>query len=360
MAQTRSQAVKAAQKKSRQSLFQESRSSNFSGKESSPQIEFVGQGKRKRNGGKGKRKAVPRGKVNRSRNTRKGGRSTVLTPPNRRVWLKYVSTQNLGAGAHTSFAYPLYSNGAFAPDPSSPSGFSTTPGFSVLATNYAAYRVRRYKGKITFENTTAVPADTVVCHTNSALGASSGGSSTIDILQFAANRPQFNTIIPIQASTGGPNKAVHRFKHTISSVAGESVMQPGYKSLTNTVPSILTYIVFGYAAASNLSTMAISVDLMMEVEFLDYIDTLTSFSSEKERLSLLGKPEMMKCAGCKAVEQLEYLPCPDPQCFVEDVCTNCGFSRRCSSNCQSSRCPYKEDTIKLRPPLQKKESSSKL
>lgn len=286
---------------------------------------------------------------------------STLTPPNRRVWLKYVSVQTLGAIANKFFAYPIYSNGAFAPDPSSPSGYTTTPGFSVPALQYAAYRVRRYKGKIVFLNLTTTPADTVVCHTNSALGAANGGSSSINILQFAANRPTINSVRPIQASGTGPCKAVHTFKHTVTKIAGESTMQPGYKALTNTVPSILTYIVFGWQAAANVSSgMEVSVELQMEVEFLDYIDTLTSFASEDVRLASLGKPEISKCAGCKAVEQIEMLPCPDVNCSIIDTCTNCGFARRCSENCQSPRCPFRADTVKLISPVARSSSKSKL
>lgn len=346
---TRSKSVKLAQKKARQ------------GKQG---VEFV-----KFQGKQGKKKPVTQGKVGakkkKGRKNKRKGRtsmkgSSMLTPARSVVWLKYVSTQSLGGGVHTSYGYPLVSNGAFAVDPSAPAGYTTTPGFSVRAAQYASYRVRGYKGRIIFENTTAVPADTFVCHTNTTLGAASGGSAGINGLQFAANRPQINTIVPIQSSAGGPNKAVHRFKHSIASIAGESIMQPGYKCLTNTVPALPTYIVFGYQAAANLALMTITVDLMMEVEFLDYIDTLTSFSSEEDRLASLGKPQISKCAGCKAVEQIEFASCPDPQCVIEDTCTNCGYSRRCSANCQSSRCPYKEDTVVLRPPVLRVDSKSKV
>jgi len=291
---------------------------------------------------------------------RKGRTTTTLTPARKKVWLKYVSQQSLGGGAHVGFAYPIYSNAAFAVDPSAPAGYTTTPGFSVPATQYAAYRVLRYRGKISFENTTAIPAQTIVCHSNTALGAPNGGGTAVDLLQFAANRPKVNTIKPIQGSGGGPNRVEHRFNHSVAFIAGETVNQPGYKSLTNTVPSILTYIVFGYVSAANLATMQMGVELEMLVEFLDYIDTLTSFQSEGERLAKLGTTEILKCAGCKAVEEIELLPCPDPNCCIVDLCSNCGFSRRCSMNCQSPRCPFRADTVRLIPPLVRKASSSKI
>lgn len=344
MSSTRAKAVKLAQKKAKVS-------SSALGQK---QVQVLQQVKRRGRDGNKKQK-----RRKGSRGPRTSRVSKTLTPARSVVWLKYVSTQTLGLANH-SFGYPIYTNGAFAVDPSSPSGFTTTPGFSVRAAQYAAYRVRRYKGSVTFENTTATPAETVVCHTNSNLGTSNGGSGTIDLLQFAANRPQINTIRPIQSSAGGPNKAVHRFRHTIASIAGESIMQPGYKSLTNTVPTNLTYLVFGWVGTSNVTSMSVSVELMMEVEFLDYIDTLTSFASEKDRLLALGKPEVSMCAGCKAVQQIEFAPCPDPKCVCEDSCTNCGFSRRCSANCQSPRCPYKLETIVLRSPMVKTDSRSRI
>jgi len=271
------------------------------------------------------------------------------------------------SGSSTSRAYPILSNGAFAVDPIAPTGYTTTPGFSVLATNYAAYRVKKYRGSITFSGmTTTIPCETVVCHTNTLLGTAAGGTDGIDILQFKANRPKFNTskvLNPGQSSQS--QRAIHTFRHSISSITGESINQPGYKSLTNTVPSIPTYIVFGWmlqTAATN--SIFVEVKLQMLVEYLDYIDTLVSVDqhtqiSENQRLKNLGSPVINPCAGCKAVSLLEYLPCPDPQCMIVDVCSNCGYKRRCSQNCQSPSCPFKVDTVPLIPPDLVRVSSSK-
>jgi len=292
-------------------------------------------------------------------------KTTTLTPANRTVRLRYVLMVQLPtAVGGVGRAYPLWTNGAFAVDQSAPSGFTTTPGFSVLATNYAAYRVRKYRSKVTFSSLTvaSIAVDTCVCHTNSLLGTSAGGTNSINIVQFAANRPEINTVKQLMpGTTSQPSKCVHVSSHTISSIAGESIMQPGYKSLTNTIPSIPTYIVFGWQAPSTVAsgTCSVEVELDMWVEFLDYIDTLTSFTtpdgspmSESERLSKLGTPaEIQPCAGCKFVKSLEFAPCPDPACTIVDGCTNCGFKRRCSANCQSVRCPYRADTIQLSPPL---------
>jgi len=285
---------------------------------------------------------------------------TTLTPPRRVVELEYVSVQVLGATAHTAFAYPWQSNGAFAVDPSAPFGYTTTPSFSVPATQYAAYRVRSYSGSVTFTNLTAVAADTMVCHSNSLLGSASGGT-VLNILQFKANRPKINTLKAIAPLGSGQNKVTHTFKHKIASIAGESIMQPGYKSLTNTVPAIPTYIVAGWAATSNTTSgMEISISLKMKVEFLDYIDTLTSFASEELRLKSLCDPlQRPMCAGCQAVSNLEFGPCPDEKCCCVDLCTNCGYKRRCSLNAQSVKCPWRVDKIPLLPPEMKKQSSVK-
>jgi hypothetical protein len=286
---------------------------------------------------------------------------------------------NLTMSATKSFAYPIYSNGVFAVDPAAPTGYTTTPGFSVLAANYAAYRVRRYKGAITFSglNGSSTPnslasIQTCVCHTNSALGASSGGTAGIDILQFKANRPQLNTakvLQPIDSGKGSiGSKVTHTFNHSIEYIAGESVMQPGYKSATNTIPSIPTYIVFGMQSAQTVSDVcSVEVKLAMLVEFLDYIDTLTSYEGEKtplseeKRLESLGQPiQSLPCAGCKYLHSLEYLPCPDPECSVVDTCTNCGYDHKCTANFQSPRCPYRADTVPLGVPKLKKQASKKL
>jgi len=138
-------------------------------------------------------------------------------------------------------------------------------------------------------------------------------------------------------------------------------MQPGYKSLTNTVPAIPTYIVAGWAATSNTTSgMEISIALKMTVAFLDYIDTLTSFASEELRLKSLCDPlQRPMCAGCQAVSNLEFGPCPDEKCCCVDFCTNCGYKRRCSLNAQSVRCPWRADKIPLLPPEMKKQSSVK-
>jgi len=310
---------------------------------------------RSRKGGKRRGK-----KDGRARGKRLGGMGAVLTPPKRVVELEYIQIQVLGATAHTGFGYPLQTNGAFAVDPSAPTGYATTPSFSVPATQYAAYRVRSYSGSVTFTNLTAVAADTIVCHSNTALGTASGGTVT-NLLQFKANRPSINTVKAIAPLGSGANKVTHRFKHTIASIVGESIMQPGYKSLTNTVPSILSYLVFGWIATANTTAgMEVSVVLRMKVEFLDYIDTLTSFASEELRLKSLGDPlQRPMCAGCRAVSELEFAPCPDEKCSCVDMCTNCGYKRRCSLNAQSPKCPWKADTICLLPPEMTKQLSKK-
>jgi len=306
---------------------------------------------------------------------RGAGKSTTLTPARRRVWLEYVSLLKPTSGATTTLcrAYMIESNAAFAVDPAAPTGWTTTPGFSVLATNYASYRVLRYKGTISFENISGTGnGSSVVCHSNSALGVAAGGSNSVDLAQFAANRPTFNTIKPIAAGSlgGAAIKVVHSFDHTIPSITGESINQPGYKSATNTIPSILTYIVFGVVVQVTQTNLQYDcqVKLKMLVEFSDYIDTLTSFEtsqptpqSERDRLLSLGEPpKFQPCAGCKYVTSLEQGPCPDPDCKIVDMCSNCGCKRRCSLFCQSSRCPWRADTIKLLLPELSRKNSSKV
>jgi hypothetical protein len=265
-----------------------------------------------------------------------------------------------GATGDYSIAYPIVSNNAYAVDSSAPAPFTTTPGFSIGSIAYSSYRVHSYRGKIVFSAESAsaansYPITTTVCHSNSALGASSGGTTGIDVLQFAALRPGFNTIKQVGGGLSGPSTCTHSFSHTISSITGESTMQPGYKSATNAGPSISSYIVFGVESqgVGGQAVTIVLVELTMKVEFLDYIDTLTSLFLD----GVAGQPLKIRCGGCANLATMEFNRCT---CGQEDVCTTCRCYLPCCDARPSVRCTRVKILVPVRSPLDRQSSNKAL
>jgi hypothetical protein len=301
--------------------------------------------------------------VSRKGPTRSSRGSNSTVQPSRRTYdLKYVSSLKLSSGAtgDYSIAYPIVSNNAFAVDSAAPSPFTTTPGFSIGSIAYSSYRVHSYRGKIVFSSDSAsagssLPVVTTVCHSNSALGASAGGTTGIDVLQFAALRPGFNTIKQMSGGLGGPSTCTHSFSHSISSITGESTMQPGYKAATNAGPSISSYIVFGVESqAVGVTTItAVLVELTMRVEFLDYIDTLTSLFLD----GIAGQSLKFRCGGCAQLATMEFNRCT---CGQEDVCTTCRCYLPCCDARPSVRCTRVKVLVPVRSPLDRQGSNKSL
>lgn len=279
--------------------------------------------------------------------------SMQIQPARSKVWLKYVENLLLATtgGASKSFAYPIQSNNAFAVDSAAAAPYTTTPGFSVKSIAYSSYRVLRYRGIAEFAFSVGTsPPVTSVCHSNSALGASAGGTLGVDVLQFAALRPGFNTI---KESNGlQSTKIVHRYSHTVPSITGESTQQPGYKSLTNTGPAIPTYIVYGITFPTNVNqTVELNIQHEMEVEFLDYIDTLTSLYTSAQS----GRHEFPMCGGCKFLSSVEMEPCT---CGLSSVCTSCWSTWECSLYQQVPNCTRRQICVPVHPPQVQVNSSS--
>jgi len=288
-----------------------------------------------------------RKKGSRQTNVPRNMRSMSQTsPPKTTVWMGYKQTLQLTSTLATGHrAYYLESNHAFQVDPFAT---STTPGFASYAARYASYRVRAYKGSISFENNSIASTlgfssgSTFVCHANTNLGVTSGGSNTA-IQSFAALGR--NSMVPLPA-VGGP-AAVHRFNRSVSSVTGESVSKDAYKSLVNGAPADLTYLVFGFEMPAtgftgNIPQCAVSVNLEILVDFLDFIDTLTSFVQNP------------KCAACAYAEGAEYTPC---RCGTRSACLLCGWTRPCSELHPVATCPISHTKALLTPPSSERRNS---
>jgi len=305
-----------------------------------------------------KKKAVSSLPPSSRRNARGGGQAgKALFPARQTVTLEFPSQFQLTASTtHNSWAYPLYTNAAYAPDPEAPSGYSATPQFSVWAARYASYRVKKYYGEVSFSSQLAAgdSCDTVVLHSNTKLAAT-GGGTLANVVLFAATRPGLNTVKPIGQAANNDSLVKHHFSHNISSITGESIMQPGYAAITSTIPSILTNLTFAISKPTNFAgngTVNCNLKLFMVIEFFDYIDTLTSLWNTPEDKEFL-RPN---CGGCWAASQVESDPCV---CGTVDKCTNCFYTRKCQNTCRSSRCPVVKQLNQIYPPVLQRSKSSK-
>jgi len=251
----------------------------------------------RRQGKRAKRKRQPRSS---KRKGRGGGLGTSPQPSRKVVRLTFVTRVGLATGgASDFFAYPLLTNGAFAPDQAGAPPYSMTPGFSSLSALYSKYRVTKYHYKVMFSNESNLDNQVFVCNSNSALGAAAGGSTAIDLTQYVALRKGFNKTKALASSSGGPAVVTISGAHTIKSVYGDSPFtDPGFKAATNAVPTIQTFLVLGLAAPGANATVLADVQIDMEVEFLDYIDTITSLGEDSQPRCFSSSPVNFLCAAC--------------------------------------------------------------
>jgi len=270
-----------------------------------------------------------------------GRRYTPVQSARSFVKLCFVSNYTCAATAGAGFkglSFAISPNSAFVPDILTQGPNSTTPGFSTMSIKYASYIVHGYETEIGFSNqTTAVPTVACVCHSNTALGVSGAAGVDIAIQSFAALRSDVNFMKEIGGGAGDSNCTYKKFM-SIERVTGESSKLPGYKSVSSGSPSLLTYLVFGTqnittTTATNVSVM---VKLTMWVEFLDYIDTLTSFVDRTN----LGDFSPLMCAGCTYLSQLpDYEPCP---CGCLISCSTCKYTIPCMPIRRALNCVKKD------------------
>jgi len=289
----------------------------------------------RRQGKRTKRKRQPRSS---KRKGRGGGLGSSPQPSSKVVRLTFVTRIGLATGGASQFyAYPLLTNGAFAPDQAGAPPYSTTPGFSSLSALYSKYRVTKYHYKVMFTNESGGETQVFVCNSNSALGAAAGGSTGVDLTQFVALRKGFNKTKALAASSGGPAVGIISGTHTIKSVYGDSPFSdPGFKAATNAVPTNQTFLVMGIATSAVANTVLADVQIDMEVEFLDYIDTITSLGEDSQPRCFSSSPVNFLCAACDRLKN----PWPgdhddDPWescvCGKKFECKNCHSILPCGS-----------------------------
>lgn len=243
-----------------------------------------------------------------------------------------------GAGSKTML-YPVTINNAFVVDSNASAPYNATPQFAECADLYASYIVHGFSGSATFISVGSVPSgsETYVLFGNTAWGASPGGTVGLNVVQFSSDGPPgMQTQKVLAAGNSGTAKVVHTFKHTISKIMGESTKLPGYKSLVNAGPSLIAYMGLGMNAltASASNFWDISFELYMDVEFLDYIDTIISVR-DNLRLGIIESP---KCAACTFCSLKEFQECP---CKQYEACGLCPWERACSLDYPIIDCPRK-------------------
>lgn len=276
------------------------------------------------------------------------GRS--IQPSSSTVELTFVGRQTMTTT--TGFwAYPIRTNAAFAPDANGSATYQTTPGFASQAALYSMYRVTKYKYRVQYGSITQNQVFQVfACNSNSALGATAGGSS-VDLTQYTALRSGFNKSLMLTGGTSGYSIVTMGGEHKVSSVYGDSPFtDPGFKSATNTVPSILTYLVFGFACTNANSEIDLEFELKMKVEFLDYIDTLTSLGEDGRPLCFSRARKEFLCAACTRLEQPwggDHVNQPWQRCVCGKVsiCRNCDTEIPCGNWFRCETCSRPADPV---------------
>jgi hypothetical protein len=233
--------------------------------------------------------------------------------------------------------YPVTVNNAFVVDSNAGAPFNATPQFAECADLYASYIVHGISGTATFYQSGILSSDleTYLLFGNTAWGASSGGTVGLNVVQFASDGPPgMQSSKTCGGSTSGVPRAVHHFRHSISKIMGESTKLPGYKSLVNAGPSLLAYMGLGYNSFVVSTAVEISFEVYLDVEFLDYIDTIISVRDNLR----LGIVEAPKCAACTFCSVKEFQECP---CKQYEACGLCPWERACSLDYPIQDCPRK-------------------
>lgn len=292
-------------------------------------------------------KLLPRSSVTavkRGKSSRKGGKGGGYSAsrPHETIPLTYTKTYTLThASGGGSSAYYIQTNNTQLDVFTS----STTPGLQSYQIRYASYRVKSYHGTVQFANSTIqvstsrfAPLTGIVCHSNTTLGITpTTGGVLLDLTPYSClAKNQEKTI----GAPGSPNTVIS-FKRAISSVTGESWMQTSNKALVGASPASPTYLAIGIAwdptglPVGDVVSCEVTVRITQVIEFLDYVDTLTSFEGLKI------------CAACEFLKNREYVPCV---CGTRGVCVNCGSSRPCSEEYPVSTCPREKLYMDVRPP----------
>jgi len=290
-------------------------------------------------------------KRSKNRGARRGGSmGRPIQPSSTTVELTFIGRQTMTTT--TGFwGYPLRTNAAFAPDANGSATYQTTPGFASQAALFSMYRVTKYKFRAQYGAITQNQVFQVFAlNSNSALGTSAGGSS-VDLTQYTALRPGFNKQKMLTGGNSGYSVVTLSGAHKVSSVYGDSPFtDPGFKSATNTVPSILTYLVLGFACTVANSEIDVEFEIKMKVEFLDYIDTLTSLGMDGRPLCFSRARKEFLCAACTRLEQPwegDHLNQPWQRCVCgkTSICRNCDTEIPCGNWFRCENCSRPADPV---------------
>lgn len=280
-----------------------------------------------------------------SRRRRKGSSksSTSFQPPKKRVLLKWINIYSAIVNSKF-YAYGFQVNGCYQPD-SSVSVY--TPGFSEIAAFYARYRPTRFRARIQFVNqsqeatgTATVPMEGIAFFSDTQIALS--GGSAVDILFNSALPMNKARTVQLASGNGGPAVATIVLPwRTMKNLWGESpYISDNYSSATNTVPArggFLNVGVYFPAGASAINAWDIKVELEMDTEFTEYIDSLTSIDEDTGKISFYSS-KFRTCAACYALREMEFQE--DPVCACSNVvsCGNCTAVFPCSSALRSPKC----------------------
>lgn len=269
--------------------------------------------------------------------------SSSIQPPKRRVLLKWINIYS--ATSNTKYySYGFQVNGCYQPD----SNVSVyTPGFSEIAAFYARYRPTRFRARIQFVNqtqeatgTATVPMEGVAFFSDSAIAPV--GGSAVDI--FFNSALPMNKAKTVQLASGNAGPAVATIVlpwRTMKDLWGESpYVSDNYSSAVNTVPArggFLNAGVYFPAGASAINAWDIKVELEMDTEFTEYVDSLTSIDEDTGKISFYSS-KFRTCAACYVLRNQEFQE--DPVCSCSNVvsCGNCSAVFPCSSALRSPKC----------------------
>jgi len=244
-----------------------------------------------------------------NRRLTKTGASALGQPARKTVWMEYYANYPMGSAGTSTFGEPLITNAPFSPDPGSVS--LTTPTFTFNANGFSLYRCD--KTLITWEvlnrETFGVQAMLLVRDTTT--GATVGGGVYANVQEYAS---QGYTKVGFVSGTTGTPKLTLRALSIVDRVVGERTEQDNlYRSLTNSIPSNLTWIIIGCQSDSVfVNGVSSYLRMRMRVHFFGFIGIAVTME------------EMMMCAGCRQQNLWIDKGIISYCCDAKRECNNCG------------------------------------
>jgi len=271
---------------------------------------------RNRNNQRGRgRGAARRGKERINRRITNTSQSIKGQPARKTVWLEYHANYPLGSAADQTYGEPLILNGPFSPDPGTPS--LTTPTFQFNANGYSLYRVESARVKLEVLNRETFGGQAYILIRDTAIGAVTGGAALANIQEYAA---QGMTRSGFMGNNTSQPKTVLRMTANTREIVGEvTKFDDSYRSLTNSIPSNLVWVILGLYMDSVVSLGVSSyLFLQMKTTFFGFIGIAVT------------QEELGMCAGCRTLNQWLDTGKVTPCCSQKRTCNNCGANIPCS------------------------------